>query len=240
LSFISDPSLKQVVARTFEFGGSGKVPAGAVTLEWSADVYDTRNQDDIIFVSDGPVIGSGYFRNAGATERQGAEASVTAGWHDVTLGVHYSLVRATFRSSITLLSADNPGADVNGNIQVRPGDRLPGIPLDTVKINLGYDGIQDLHLGLDANLQSSRYLRGDEANIQPPLAGFAVFNAEAEYRITDGISIYGEAENLLGARYASFGLFSDPTGNDAFTYSNPRFITPAQPFGFWGGVKVSF
>jgi outer membrane receptor protein involved in Fe transport len=241
LSFISDPGLQQVVARTFEFGGSGKLSAGPITIDWTADVYQTRNQNDIIFISDGPVIGSGYFTNAGSTERQGAEASLKAAWHDISLRLNYSFVDATFRSNLTLLSADNPGADANGNIQVRVGDRIPGIPLHTAKLALGYDGIQNLHLGLEAELQSSQYLRGDEANLEPPLPGFTEFNAEAEYRVTSWATIYLEGENIFGQRYATFGLFSDPTQNGAFPqFTNPRFIVPAQPFGLWGGVRASF
>ncbi len=241
LSFISDPGLKQVVARTAEFGGSGKASLGPVALDWSADLYETRNQNDIIFVSDGPVIGSGFFTNIGATERQGAEASLKAAWRDLSLRVNYSYVRATFRSNVLILSADNPAADANGNIQVRVGDRVPGIPLHTVKFALGYDGVPDLHLGVDATLQSSQFLRGDEANLDPPLPGFLVFNAEAEYRISDHISIYLEGENIFNQRYASFGLYSDPTQNGAFNqFTNPRFIVPAQPFGLWGGIRASF
>ena len=84
-----------------------------------------------------------------------------------------------------------------------------------------------------------RYFRGDEANLQVPLAGFWVVNAEAEYEISKTLRVYVEAENILDQRYATFGLYGDPTGGGAFPqFTNPRFIVPAQPFGGWVGIRA--
>jgi iron complex outermembrane recepter protein len=82
-------------------------------------------------------------------------------------------------------------------------------------------------------------MRGDEANLQRPLAGYVVFNAEAEYRFTDRLEVYVEGENLLDNRYATFGLYGDPTGSGAFPqFTNPRFVVPAEPFSVWAGVRL--
>ena len=239
LSFISDPGLKQVVARTGELGAKGQQALGEAGLTWSADIYETRAQDDILFVSSGPLIGSGYFTNVGATQRRGAEASIGAEWHQFSLKADYSYVEATFRSALTLPSADNPGADANGNIFVRPGDRLPGIPLNMAKLRLGYEPLPGLHLALDGTVSSSRYFRGDEANLQAPLPGYTLVNASADYAVTDKVTLYLEGENILDRHYATFGLYGDPTSNGAFNFTNPRFTVPAQPLGLWGGVRVS-
>jgi hypothetical protein len=40
--------------------------------------------------------------------------------------LNYSYVDATFESPLTVPSPSNPYQDVNGNIQVEPGDHLPG------------------------------------------------------------------------------------------------------------------
>jgi outer membrane receptor protein involved in Fe transport len=239
LSFISDPGLRQVVARTAEFGAKGQDEAGSATLTWSADLYETRSQDDILFVSSGPLIGSGFFTNVGATRRRGAEASLGAAWQKFDFKADYSYVEATFRSALTLPSADNPGADANGNIFVHPGDRLPGIPLNLAKFRVGYEPLAGLHLALDGTVSSSRFFRGDEANLQPPLPGFTVFNASADYAVTDRITLYLEGENILDRHYATFGLYGDPTSNGAFDFTNPRFVVPAQPLGLWGGIRLS-
>ena len=239
LSFISDPGLKQVVARTVEGGVKGKSAAGAVSLDWSADVYVTRNDNDIIFESSGPFIGSGFFANIGATQRVGAELSGDASWNMFDFRASYAFVNATFESAFTDLSADNPATDSNGNIFVTPGDRLPGIPRSMAKFDLGCAPLSGLHLSLGAIVQSSQYLRGDEANLQAPLPGFVVVNAEAEYEVRKGLLVYVEGENILNNRYATFGLYGDPTGGGAFPqFTNQRFIVPAEPLSIEAGVRL--
>ncbi|HEX4159768.1 MAG TPA: TonB-dependent receptor [Rhizomicrobium sp.] len=239
LSFISDPGLKQVVARTVEGGVKGTSTAAPVSLDWSADAYVTRNDNDIIFESSGAFIGSGFFANIGATQRIGAELSADAHWDMFDFRASYAFVNATFESAFTDLSANNPAADANGNIFVVPGDRAPGIPRSTAKIDLSCTPLSGLHLSLGAIVQSSQYLRGDEANLQAQLPGYAVVNAEAAYEIRKDLLLYVEGENILDNRYATFGLHGDPTGDGAFPqFTNPRFIVPAQPFGAWAGIRA--
>ncbi|HLY55608.1 MAG TPA: TonB-dependent receptor [Stellaceae bacterium] len=240
LGFVSDPNLDQVVARTVELGARGHAPAGGdLTLDWSADVYGTRNQNDIIFVAAGPLVGSGFFQNAGTTQRLGAEATLDGKWRQVDFHANYGFVRATFRSNLTVFSDSNPASDDNGFIYVHPGDRLPEVPLHTARLGIGYSLPWGVHVGLDAVLVSSQYLRGDEANLQAPLPGYGVLNARASWQATDRLSFFLEGENILDTRYDSFGLYSDPTGNGAFpNFSNPRFYTPGQPFGVWVGAQL--
>jgi outer membrane receptor protein involved in Fe transport len=238
LGFVSDPNLGQVVARTVELGVRGHTPPESeLKFDWSADVYATRNQNDIIFVAAGPLVGSGYFQNAGTTQRLGAELAINGQWRDFDFHANYGFVRATFQSHLTVFSDSNPGADVNGDIFVHPGDRLPEIPLHTAKLGIGYNLPWRIHVGFDAVLVSGQYLRGDEANLQKPLPGYAVLNARATWQATDQLSFFFEGENILDNRYSSFGLYSDPTGNGAFNFTNSRFYTPGQPFGFWLGAQ---
>jgi outer membrane receptor protein involved in Fe transport len=240
LGFVSDPDLKQVVARSFEVGARGRLSgADGLNLEWSADVFDTRNSNDIIFVSAGPLIGSGYFQNSGATQRLGSEVALEGTWGWFDFHANYGFVRATFESHLSILSEYNPGADANGNIYVQPGDRLPEVPLRTARVGAGVALRHALHLELDARIVSSQYLRGDEANLQAPLPGYTVVNALASWQATRQLSIYLRADNLFDHHYASFGLYGDPTGNGAFPqFTNPRFYVPGQPFGFWLGAAV--
>jgi outer membrane receptor protein involved in Fe transport len=239
LSFISDPGLKDVVARTLDIGASGTLAYGELTLGWLADLYDTRNANDILFISAGPTIGSGYFANVGATDRRGAELGLKARWRDFDARVNYGFVDATFRTPFAEQSAFNPGADANGIILVARGARLPNIPRHTANVTIGWQATADLNLGLKMIAASGQYLRGDEANLNAPLPGHAVFDADVSYRVTSGVTLTLEGENILNHRYASFGLYGDPTGSGTFPqFSNPRFIIPAQPFGIWGGVKV--
>jgi outer membrane receptor protein involved in Fe transport len=239
LSFISDPGLRKVVARTATIGARGTASGGEWTFDWEGDAYFTRNRDDIIFISSGPAIGSGFFSNVGVTQRVGADASLDAKWRALDFRINYGFVNATFESRFAVPSAFNPGADANGNIAVEPGDRLPNIPRSTARIAAGYQLTPSLHVGLDAALQSSRYLRGDEANLEKPLPGFFVLNASADYRLNDRFDCYVTAENILDRHYATFGLFGDPTGGGVLPFSNPRFVVPAPPFGMWAGLRAT-
>jgi outer membrane receptor protein involved in Fe transport len=239
LSFLSDPGLRQVVAQTVEAGAKGNAAFGAVTFDWSADAYATRNQNDIIFESSGPTVASGFFANVGNTQRIGADIAVDAKWQDFDFRANYGFVDARFESAFTDPSENNPAADINGNIFVVPGDRMPGIPRSTAKFNLGYQATALFHVGLTAILESSQFLRGDEANLQAPLPGYVVFGAEADYQLTKSLNLYFEGENIFDRKYSTFGLYGDPTGNGAFPqFTNPRFIVPAQPFGVWVGVRA--
>jgi iron complex outermembrane recepter protein len=241
ISFISDPNLQKVVAQTFELGATAQFVVGELSGAWTADAYSARNQHDILFVSSGSTIGSGYFTNVGATERRGVEASLDLNWRDLDVHVSYAYVDATFRSAFSLSSPFNPGADANGNIFVSRGDQLPNIPHQLGKLVVGYQVTPELHLSLDARLVSEQFLRGDEANLQKPLAGYTVFGAEAEYQLTRSVGLYLSAQNLFDRHYATFGLYSDPTGNGALPqFTDPRFIVPAEPFALSAGIHLAF
>ena len=241
LSFVSDPGLREVVARTFEVGAGGKGSWGELTFTWLADMYDTRNDHDIFFISSGHFLGSGYFSNVGDTERRGAELGLHASWRDWDASINYGFVDATFRSAFTEQSPFNPGADANGNIFVRRGNELPNIPRNGVKLSVGWLATPRLHLALQVVSTSGQYLRGDEANLQAQLSGYSVFNLDVDYRITDIVTLSIEAQNIFDSRYATFGLYGDPKGLGTYPqFTDPRFIVPAQPFGLWGGIKASW
>jgi iron complex outermembrane receptor protein len=240
--FVSDPNLKQVVATTVEVGARGDivrpVAGNDLGIEWSADVYGAQNQNDIIFVASGPFIGSGYFDNAGDTRRLGGELNLDGKWQRLDFHASYGFVKATFQSNFAILSPNNPGADVNGNIYIKPGDRLPNIPLNSFKAGIGYQITDHWHAGFDFEFASSQYLTGDEANLQKQLPGYGVVNFKTSYDITKWCQVYFVAENLLNHKYDSFGIYGDPTGDGAFPqFTDPRNYTPAPPFGFWVGVK---
>src|SRR5581483_10426074 len=158
--FTGDPALKQVVTRTIEAGLRGQlVPLENSRLTWNLGAFRSDLDDDILFATSA-IIGTGFFQNIGATRRQGIDAGLrfTSGrwlaWLD------YTYTDATFRSSFLESSADNPGADANGNIQVRPGDRLPGIPAHVLKAGFQYKATDRWTVGATAIAASGQYLFG--------------------------------------------------------------------------------
>jgi iron complex outermembrane receptor protein len=164
---------------------------------------------------------------------------LTGSWGRFDFHANYGFVNATFHSTLEINSPYNPGADVNGNILVTAGDRLPGIPQHTAKLSLDYHLTPSWIVGTEAIYASNEYLRGDEANLQKPLSGYHTLDLRTSYDITRRIEFYAEAENVLDRHYDTFGLYSDPTGGGAFPqFTNPRFYTPAAPFGIWAGIKM--
>ena len=114
-----DPPLKQVVTRTWEAGVRGTIGR----MHWNASVFRATNDDDILFVAD-DAAGFGYFRNFGRTRRQGVELGVDGRAGPVSVSAHYTYLHATFASGETVGGEGNSSADADGNIAIRPGDRL--------------------------------------------------------------------------------------------------------------------
>jgi iron complex outermembrane recepter protein len=251
-SLSSDPpNLKQVVSQTYEAGlrGNFKLPdvlPGRFT--WNFGLYRTDLSDDIYGIATS--ISSGFFANIGQTRRQGIETGLAYKDDDWSVYANYSLVDATFESSFALPSPNNPFADANGNIQVRPGDRLPGIPLNQLKVGADYRIAPDWKIGAALTYFSDQYLRGDESNQNPPLPGYAVINLHATYTLTKNFEFFADIQNVLNAKYATFAQFGDPTGvgapgipPGAVTNGpgvNNTFLAPAPPIAVFGGVRMRF
>jgi iron complex outermembrane receptor protein len=249
-SLSSDPpTLKQVVSHSLEAGLRGTAAGSdrqhsAVT--WNAGLFRTDLKDDIYGVATS--ISSGFFENIGATRRQGVETGLTYRSGNCSLFANYSLVDASFQSSLTLPSPDNPFTDANGNIHVAPGNRLPGIPEHQLKIGAEVSPLPGWVVGTVLTYYGSQYLRGDESNQNAPLAGYAVVNLHSSYKVTETFELFADVKNLFDSHYASFGQYGDPTGIGApgipaGAVSNgpgvdTRFLSPSAPVSIYGGVRV--
>jgi iron complex outermembrane recepter protein len=253
-AFIADPPLDQVVTRGVEAGWRGSLGGSHArpTLDWSLAGFASRNHDDILFVA-GSRIGTGYFRNAGNTQRVGLEVGVNGRTGPVRMFASYTLLRATFESALVLPGAANPEArpaddatagapdndedEEGGVIDVEKGDRIPGLPTHSLKAGIAVSPLRQLELGLSAIVQSSRPFRGDEANLIGDVPGYAVFEAYASYAPLDALEVFVKAQNLLDTEYETFGVLADPSEVLEGT-SDPRFLGPAAPFGIWAGVVL--
>jgi outer membrane receptor protein involved in Fe transport len=241
--FVADPSLKQVVARTIEFGLRGELkPRDDTTLRWNLGFYRTDVNDDILFLP-GALAGLDFFQNTSHTRRQGIEAGLTLRRGRLFAWIDYALTDATFQTSFTEDSPLNPAADANGQIQVKPGNRLPGVPLHRLKLGASYGLTDDWTIGFDAIVSSGQFLFGDEANLTPSTGGYVLLNLNTSYRVTPNVEIFGLVRNVFNARYETFGTFSD-TGAvplaQAPGATNPRSLSPAPPVAGYGGVRVKF
>ncbi|AOI77161.1 TonB-dependent receptor [Burkholderia sp. NRF60-BP8] len=242
--FIADPALKPVISKTFEAGVRGRI--GAATT-WSAAAYRTTLTDDIHFISS-PVSAQGYFRNVGDTRRQGVELTGRTRFGPLGVGLSYSHVDATYRSSWTEHSPANSAADANGNVTVKPGDRVPGIPAHTVKLRLDYAATRAWDVGANVTWRSDVYARGDENNADANgrIAGYVLVDLDMRYRATKRFEVFASVTNLFDKRYASFGalgqnFFNGP--NHTFDGAHPvneQFVGPGAPRGAWVGVRYAW
>ncbi|SEA31232.1 TonB-dependent receptor [Paraburkholderia sartisoli] len=244
--FIADPDLKPVVSKTFEIGARGRI--GSAT-SWSAAIYSTTLDNDIQFVSsNGAASSLGFFQNVGKTRRQGLELAGRTQYGPVGFSASYSYVDATYRSSWTENSASNSSADAEGNITVKSGDRIPGIPANTVKLRVDYSPFAKWNIGTNLSYRGSIFARGDEDNqdVNGKIPGYFLIDLDTTYNVTKQLQIFGSIKNLLNKKYSTFGIvgenfFNGP--NHTFDGANPvneQFLGLGAPRGFWVGMRYAW
>ena len=248
-AFISDPPLKQVVSRSAEIGvrvRAGSPDTGA-WLNGSLAAFGARNHDDILFVA-GSHVGTGYFRNAGQTQRIGMELALRGAVGPVGWYAAYTLLRATFESELDLprnhveddaaAEGGDDEAEEGGSQEVKRGSRIPGLPMHAVKAGVSVQIAPPLEISVSLVGQSSQPFRGDEANESPFLNGFVTLNAQASYRLFESLTLFVRAQNLLNTEYSTFGVLANPA-EVLPGASDPRFQGPGAPFGIFAGVTFA-
>ena len=241
--FTGDPSLKQVVAHSWEAGIRGTVrPAAGTRITYNLGLFHTTLDDDIAFVNS-TTLNRAFFQNVGQTLRQGVDAGVQLKTPRWLAYVDYSYTDATYQSGFVESAGSNPQADANGNITVQPGDRLPGVPANQVKFGVYYKVTDTWTVGAVGIYQSGQYLFGDPSNLTPRLPGFVTLNLNTQYQLLPNLQLFGLIENVNDAKYYTYGTFS-PTSSiflaQAPNATNPRSYSPAAPIGGYGGVRVTF
>jgi len=256
--FASDPDLRQVIARTVEVGVRGNLPDQR--LVWSADVFHTVNSNDIQFVA--TATNAGYFDNVGNTRRQGFDVSLGGKEGGLNWHVTYSFVDATFQSNFEVSAESNSTADADGNISVRPGDRIPLVPTNTGRLVLDYDLTPKWNIGGNVIAASGSYLHGNENNANRGggtngegayisgsgwISGYTVVNLQSTYHMTKHAEIFARLINLFDERYATAGFLTsssfNPNGSfipDPNNWPNENAISPAAPRAIWAGLRVQW
>jgi outer membrane receptor protein involved in Fe transport len=241
--FVGDPDLKQVVAHTVEAGLRGHFDvADGARLGYDLSFFHTDSDDDIVFINS-ITLNRAFFANVGQTRREGGSARVDLKLARISAYANYTYTDATYQTGYVESGGSNPDADASGNITVRPGDQLPGVPRSVIKF--GLDGVitQAWHAGVDGQYQGAQYLFGDDANLTPRLPGYFVMNLHSSYDVTQWFQLFANAQNVFDRRYYTYGTFSPTTSvflAQAPNATNPRSFSLAEPLGFFGGVRVKF
>jgi outer membrane receptor for ferrienterochelin and colicin len=223
-----------VTLASYEVGADWS-PKGGSTLE--ASLFWSDVHDEIVFVASTNT--QGYFQNIPHTRRAGVEVSGTLMLpRGMRASASYTFLNATYQSTV-LLSSQLPVPD-----SVHPGDVFPLSPHDRVTFAFGAtevvgSGTIDGEIGMNA--VSTQFVRGDDANVEAPLAGYAVWRLRATYA-RDHVAFTATVQNLFDHKFSSFATYADnPVGPPGGPPSDEveRFYTPAQPRAFIVSLKLS-
>jgi outer membrane receptor for monomeric catechols len=152
-------------------------------------------------------------------------------WH---FSSNYTYLNAVYLDSF---GVQNPH-DEESIVFVKSGDRMTGIPEHLLKLALGVDLWHKVTLGVNGLYSGDQFYRGDEANKNAPLAGYWLFNATAEYKVTQHFTVFGKLDNMFDNHYSSFGVYGN--ASEIFPqFNDGRFVSPAAPQAGWLGVRLT-
>lgn len=264
----ADPFLAQVVTQTFETGMRGK----AGKLRWNATLFRADNRDDILFV--GTSTSQGYFTNFGRTRREGVELGAAAEIGAISLRADYGYVKATYQSAACLLAANNStrgqtaactAGGQDDEILVQAGNRIPGIPLHSLKFGADWRASASWTLSADLVAYSSQYLRGNENNAHQPgttsdilgggprsflgagtAPGYAVLNLAARVKLDPRWQLSARINNVPDRRYATAGALAENPFNAAGVFqtnsddwTRESFYAPGAPRSIFISLNLS-
>ncbi|MGH8155777.1 MAG: TonB-dependent receptor domain-containing protein, partial [Rhodanobacteraceae bacterium] len=144
---------------------------------------------------------------------------------------------------------DNSSADANGVIQVRKGDRMPGVPRNMFTFAGEYHFTQRWSFGGNLRAYSGQYAIGDENNQDShgAVPGYAVLDLDLHYRPTRALSLFAEIDNVFNRHYFISGQLSDnvfDTPNRLIDTRGPGtstlFVAPGAPRGYFVGFRYRF
>jgi len=225
----SDPYLPQVRSLSTEFGVRATSFDGKV--DWNVTVFNTHLDDDILFISLGRK-NRGVFDTFDSTKREGIEMGMTARLGKHTFRAAYTRLEATFNSTARVVNQSNRSASnapgVLNEFVIEPGDYIPGIPRDVLRLGWNYEATDKLSLGINMIAHAGSFSRGNENNDHQPggndefaasvggpagigrayvgrgsTAGYAVFHFVGRYKITPQITLFARVDNIFDKAYTT-------------------------------------
>jgi outer membrane receptor protein involved in Fe transport len=262
-----DPPLKQVVAKTYDFGARGSLTD---EVKWNASIYHAMNHQDLQFIRAGNSTSRGYYSNVGRTERQGLDLGLS-GQHDrFKWSASYSYIRATYDSDFSLVNSANssaPDTGANKSIyNVTKGDRMPSIPEHQFKARAQYDMTPKWSVGSNLVYFSDQFVMGNEnnehqANTATCLDGgttlrdnkracgsgkisdYTVVNLDTQYNFGGGWKAFAKAINIFDNDYYVAGRLAETMFDASGAYGleiKSRGVIPGAPRAAWIGMRYEF
>jgi iron complex outermembrane receptor protein len=209
-------------ARSLEIGGRGTL---GKRFEWSAAFFIIGIRDAVVPYSE--QAGRSYFRNAGEARNRGYEMGLA--WRPATsVTLQAAWTHSNYRYTDYVVIA-NDGADTT----TFTGTRLPGVPVDFLRLGLRASLPSRFWLDLDQTLSSEMY--ADDANtISVDGWGAGVSNLRFGWDGTIGTSRFAPfvaAYNLWDRSY---------TGSVTVNGFGGRVFEPSPRRNFYAGVEIGW
>lgn len=243
--FAGDPPLKPVVARTLSGGLRGTFDDGR--LHWNVAPYYSRVSNDILTIYTGGS-SQGYFANVPKTVRKGVDLGASGRLGRFEYRASYSYVDAAYGAPFEEQSTANYGA-VGGVIQVRRGDRMPGVPRGMAALSGEYHPTPQWSLGGKLRACSSQYAAGDENNRDRhgPLPGYALLDLDLHWHPAPRLTLFAQVQNVFDRRYFISGQLGDnvfDTPRRLIDTGGPGtptlFVAPGAPRAWFAGARIEF
>jgi outer membrane receptor protein involved in Fe transport len=261
-----DPPLKQVVAKTYDFGARGSLTE---EIKWNASIYHAMNHQDLQFIRAGNSTSRGYYSNVGRTERQGLDLGL-GGQHDrFRWNASYSYIRATFDSDFSLVNSANssaPDSGVDKSIyNVTKGNRMPSIPAHQFKARAQYDVTPQWSVGTNLVYFSNQYVMGNENNKHEAntadclnsgslrgndracgsgkISDYTLVNLDTQYNFGGGWKAFAKAINIFDNHYYVAGRLAETMFDASGAYNDEiksRGVIPGAPRAAWVGFRYEF
>ena len=213
--FGSNPDLKAMKSRNFEFGAKGRWQDW---FEGSLALFYTPVRDEILFIVTDPVNFFGRNENISQTLRRGVELSLRARYQKWFDGfINYTAMKATFETDVLLFSG-----------QVRKGDELPLVPRHRVGVGVNTYPLEGLTLSLFGQYVSDQYMIRDEPNEAKKVADYFVLNSRVAYQWKQWTG-YVNFNNLTDRKYSTSGILV-----------NEPFRVPAPGFNVFAGLSFRY
>jgi outer membrane receptor protein involved in Fe transport len=252
-----DPPLNQVVAKTYEFGGRGKLTE---SINWNAGIYHAINHDDIQFTAANTLTGAGYYKNIGRTQRQGLDFGLNGSLDKLKWSASYSYVRATYDSDVDFVNASNSSGDADGIYTAQKGDYMPTIPKHQLKLRAQYAVTPAWTIGTNVIGYADQYVWGNENNKhranaeaceggddcatgKGKISGYFVVNLDTQYNFGNGWKAFAKATNIFDKDYYISGRLAETGFNSAGVFgeeSRMLGLLPGAPRAAWLGMRYEF
>jgi outer membrane receptor protein involved in Fe transport len=235
----ADPYLKQVIARTVEFGTRKKVSDDS---GYTVSFYRSDNSNDILFTATDQT-GLGYFSNFSKTRRQGVDLSAYTRINQVDLRISYSYLQATYQAAGELFGGERV-------VNIKSGDRIAGLPEHTIKLNADWHAAPKWMVGGTVIATSSLVTQGNEdgkvaetVSANAKVDGYFLLNLHANYEVTKGLDYFARLNNVFDRRYETYGLMANSMFNAsgvAYDVGASRFVAPGAPRSILVGLHYRF